>query len=91
MKKAGTNPIIIQSGWTEGFYGKIFKQGNKNLRFMVYVVGKSLAQHNKDLRPFYEKLIERGKHAKKGYTALGNKFIRIAFLMITHKKPLESK
>ncbi|WP_394235939.1 IS110 family transposase [Niallia oryzisoli] len=91
IKKAGTNPIIIQSGGTSGFYGKISKQGNKNLRFMVYTVGKCLAQHNKDLRPYYLKLKERGKHARKAYIALGNKFIRIAFSMLTHKKPFESK
>lgn len=91
IKKAGTNPIIIQSGGTQGFYGRISKQGNKNLRFMVYTVGKSLAQHNKDLRPYYEKLKERGKHARKAFIALGNKFIRIASSMLTHKKPYESK
>ena len=51
IKKAGTNPIIIQSGGTQGFYGKISKQGNKHLRFVVYTIGKSLAQHNQDLRP----------------------------------------
>ena len=91
IKKAGTNPIIIQSGGTQGFYGRISKQGNKHLRFMVYTVGKCLAQHNKDLRPYYERLKERGKHARKAFIALGNKFIRIAFSMLTNKKPYESK
>jgi transposase len=91
IKKAGTNPIIIQSGGTEGFYGRISKQGNKNLHFMVYTVGKLLAQHNQDLRPYYLGLKERGKHARKAFIALGNKFIRIAFSMLKHKKPYESK
>lgn len=91
IKKAGTNPIIIQSGGTEGFYGKISKQGNKNLRFIVYTVGKLLAQHNADLRPYYLGLKERGKHARKAFIALGNKFIRIAFSMLKQKKPYESK
>lgn len=91
IKKAGTNPIIIQSGGTEGFYGRISKQGNKHLRFMVYTVGRCLAQHNKDLRPYYEKLKARGKHARKAIIALGNKFIRIAFAMLKQHKPFESK
>jgi transposase len=91
IKKAGTNPIIIQSGGAKGFYGRISKQGNAHLRFMVYTVGKSLAQHNPDLRPYYEKLKERGKHARKAFIALGNKFIRIAFSMLKQKKPYESK
>lgn len=91
IKKAGTNPIIKQSAGTEGFYGRISKQGNKNLRFIVYTVGKCLAQHNKDLRPYYERLIQRGKHPRKAFIALGNKFIRIAFSMLKNKKPFESK
>lgn len=57
----------------------------------MYTVGKSLAQHNKDLRPFFDRLRERGKHARKAYIALGNKFIRIAFSMLQHKKPYQSK
>lgn len=32
IKKAGTNPIVIQSGGLEGFYGEISKQGNKFIR-----------------------------------------------------------
>jgi len=91
IKKAGTNPIIIQSGGTQGFYGRISKQGNKHLRFIVYTVGKCLAQHNKDLRPYYERLKDRGKHSRKAYIALGNKFIRIAFSMLKHKKTYETK
>lgn len=91
IKKAGTNPIIIQSGGTQGYYGRISKQGNKHLRFMVYTVGKCLAQHNKDLRPYFERLKERGKHARKAYIALGNKFIRIAFSMLKNNKPYETK
>jgi hypothetical protein len=31
------------------------------------------------LRPYYERLKDRGKHSRKAYIALGNKFIRIAF------------
>ncbi|WP_428910113.1 transposase [Niallia sp. Krafla_26] len=91
IKKAGTNPIIIQSGGTQGYYGRISKQGNRHLRFMVYTVGKCLAQHNKDLRPYYEKLKAKGKHARKAFIALGNKFIRIAFSMLKNRKPYESK
>jgi transposase len=91
IKKAGTNPIIIQSGGTQGYYGKISKQGNKHFRFVIYTIGKSLAQHNQDLRPFYDRLKAKGKHARKAYIALGNKFIRIAFSMLKHQKPYESK
>lgn len=91
IKKAGTNPIVIQSGGLQGFHGKISKQGNKNLRFIVYTIGKSLAQHNKDLRSYYNKLRDRGKHQRKAYIALGNKFIRIAFSMLKNRIVYETK
>jgi transposase len=90
IKKAGTNPIIIQSGGTRGYFGRISKQGNKHLRFIVYTVGKSLAQHNKDLKPFFDRLRDKGKHARKAYIAMGNKFIKIAFSMLKHHKPYRS-
>ncbi|MDT8858903.1 IS110 family transposase [Alkalihalobacillus sp. MEB130] len=91
IKKAGTNPIVIQSGGLEDFYGRISKQGNKHLRFIVYTIGKGLAQHNKDLRPYYEELRNRGKHQRKAYIALGNKFIRIAFAMLKNRMVYETK
>lgn len=90
IKKAGTNPIVIQSGGGRGYFGKISKQGNRNLRFIVYTVGKCLAQHNQDLKPFYTRLKEKGKHPRKIYVALGNKFIKIAFAMLRDKQPFQS-
>lgn len=91
IKKAGTNPIVIQSGGGRGYFGKISKQGNKNLRFIIYTVGKSLAQHNQDLKPFFTRLKEKGKHPRKIYIAMGNKFIKIAFSMLRNNQPFQSK
>jgi hypothetical protein len=91
IKKAGTNPMVIQSGGLQGFYGRISKQGNKHLRFIVYTIGKCLAQHNNDLSSYYDKLRERGKHQRKAYIALGNKFIRIAFSMLKNRTVYETK
>ncbi|MCG1027117.1 IS110 family transposase [Virgibacillus halodenitrificans] len=90
IKKAGTNPIVIQSGGGKGYFGKISKQGNRNLRFIVYTVGKCLAQHNQDLKLFYNRLKDKGKHPRKIYVAMGNKFIKIAFAMLKNKQPFES-
>jgi transposase len=91
IKKAGTNPIVIQSGGGKGYFGKISKQGNKNLRFIVYTVGKSLVQHNQDLKPFFTRLKDKGKHPRKVYIAVGNKFIKIAFSMLRNNQPFRSK
>lgn len=90
IKKAGTNPIIKQSGPSEGYYGQISKQGNANLRRAIYTAGRTLSAHNKALKPFYNRLKDKGKKARKIYIAMGNKFIRIAFAMLKNQKPFES-
>ncbi|WP_213021716.1 transposase, partial [Siminovitchia terrae] len=46
IKKAGTNPTIKQSGPKGGYYGRISKQGNANLRRAVYNAGRTLCVHN---------------------------------------------
>ena len=37
IKKAGTNPIVKQTGGGAGSYRKISKQGNDHLRYVVYI------------------------------------------------------
>lgn len=89
IKKAGTNPVIKQSGKGEGYHGRISKQGNANLRRAVYSAGKSLSIHNEALKPFYARLKEKRKKAGSVYIAMGNKFLKIAFAMLKNKKPFE--
>ncbi len=89
IKKAGTNPTIKQSGKSEGYYGRISKQGNANLRRVVYNAGRTLSVHNDALKPFYTRLKEKGKKAGKIYIAMGNKFLKIAFSMLKNHKPFE--
>jgi transposase len=89
IKKAGTNPIIKQSGYGEGYYGRISKQGNANLRRAVYNAGKSLSVHNEALKPFYTRLKEKGKKSGSLFIAMGNKFLKIAFAMLKNQKPFE--
>lgn len=89
IKKAGTNPTIKQSGPEAGYFGRISKQGNANLRRAVYNAGRTLSVHNDPLKPFYTRLKEKGKKAGKIYIAMGNKFLKIAFAMLKNQKPFE--
>lgn len=90
IKKAGTNPIMKQSGGGQGYFGRISKQGNPQLRYVIYNIGRCLSMHNKDLQPFALRLKERGKHSRKVFIALGNKFLKIAFAMLRDYKPFMS-
>jgi len=91
IKKAGTNPMVKQSGGQKGYYGKITKQGNKHLRYVLYQAGRSICRHNDDLRPFFDRLKQKGKHSKMIFIAMGNKLLKITFAMLTKKEPFHSK
>jgi transposase len=90
IKKAGTNPVVYQTGGKKGYYGKISKQGNSHFRYIVYLIGKSLAMHNPDLKEFYHRLKSKGKHSRSVYIALGNKFIKIAYALLRDAKAYQS-
>jgi transposase len=90
IKKAGTNPIIKQTGGTKGSYRKISKQGNDHLRYVVYLAGRNLCMHNHDLKAFYLRLKERGKHERAIFIAMGNKMLKIAFAMLRDRLPFLS-
>lgn len=90
IKKAGTNPIMKQSGGGQGYFGRISKQGNPQLRYVIYNVGRCLSMHNQDLQPFAFRLKERGKHSRKVFIAVGNKMLKIAFAMFRDHKPFRS-
>ncbi len=89
IKKAGTNPVIKQSGPGAGYKGRISKQGNANLRRAVYNAGRSLSIHNEALKPFAIRLKEKGKNAGSVYIAMGNKLLKIAFAMLTNGEPFQ--
>lgn len=90
IKKAGTNPIVKQTGGGAGSYRKISKQGNDHLRYVVYLVGRNLCMHNKDLKPFYERLKGRGKHERAIFIAMGNKMLKVAFAMLRDRSVFHS-
>ncbi|MFD2046384.1 transposase, partial [Ornithinibacillus salinisoli] len=89
IKKAGTNPVIKQSGPGAGYAGHISKQGNANLRRAVYNAGRSLSVHNEALKPFAMRLKDKGKKAGSVYIAMGNKLLKIAFAMLTKEEPFK--
>lgn len=91
IKKAGTNPMVKQSGGQKGYYGRITKQGNKHLRYVLYQAGRSLCRHNNDLKPFFDRLKQKGKHSKAIFIAMGNKLLKIIFAMLTKRQPFLAK
>lgn len=87
IKKAGTNAMVFQSGGGRGFYTKISKQGNKNLRAIIFTIGKNLSHGNLYFEDFYKRLKSKGKHTHAAYIAVGNKFLKVAFSMLKRGRP----
>lgn len=86
IKNAGTNPVVKESGGKKPVYGSISKQGNSKFRRVIYQAGKSLKRHNLYFKNFAERLKSKGKSGKQISIACGNKFIKVAYAMLTKKE-----
>lgn len=88
IKKAGTNPLVKQTGGGDPVYGSISKQGNPCLRSAIHSIGFSLAagRTNPYFKAFAVRLKEKGKKGSQIWIATGNKFIKVAFALLRDKK-----
>lgn len=86
IKKAGTNPIVKESGGKKPIYGSISKQGNPKFRYTIYLAGKSLKIHNPYFKKFANRLKSKGKSGNQINIACGNKFIKVAYAMLRKRE-----
>lgn len=80
---AGICPTIEQSGTSINIRGHINRNGDENLRSMLYVAAWSASRHNKACRECYQRLRSNGKSGKLAMIAVANKLIRQAFAVVT--------
>ena len=80
---AGICPIIERSGTSINIRGHINRNGDENLRSMLYVAAWSASRHNKACRECYQRLRSNGKSGKLAMIAVANKLIRQAFAVVT--------
>jgi len=90
IKMAGTNPIVKQSGGHKATHGGISKQGRRQFRNIVYLVGQVCSAMNPDLRKHYLALKDKGKKTRQAYIAIGNRVLRLAFAMLRDGKLYQS-
>lgn len=79
----GICPTIEQSGSSINIRGHINRNGDANLRSMLYIAAWSASQHNKACRECYQRLRQRGKSGKLAMIAVANKLVRQAFAVAT--------
>lgn len=80
---AGICPTIERSGTSINIRGHINRNGDENLRSMLYVAAWSTSRHNKACRECYQRLRSNGKSGKLAMIAVANKLIRQAFAVVT--------
>lgn len=89
IKLAGTNPVPEQSAGHNGQM-RISKQGNPWLREIVTRIGKNLSE---GCNPYFVAFTSHlsCRYGKQKRVAAGNKFIRVAYAMITKGELFEPK
>lgn len=82
IKLAGTNPVPDESGKRRGRM-RISRQGNPHLRELVFTMGRNLSELYPN--PYFEAFRARLAHltTNQKRIAVGNKFIRVAYAMLT--------
>src|SRR5271170_5593015 len=72
----GLAPIACDSGQHAG--KREIKGGRKHVRTALYMPANCAAQHNPDIKTFYDRLISRGKLPKVAITAAMRKLVILA-------------
>jgi len=85
---AGLDPVVRESGDSR-HEGQISKQGNKNLRWILYQCANTAVHNTKDpcLHGFYRRQLEKGKLKKVAMVATARKLLVALFHMLKKNEP----
>jgi len=82
----GIAPAPYESGSSVKRRGSISKRGNPLIRKILYMATLSAIKHNKTVKEFYERLLQKGKTKMVALIAAMNKLLRIIFAVVKHKR-----
>lgn len=83
---AGLAPYPQNSGSSKRGYRSIGGTGHQQLRSTLYMASASASRFNPILRPYYDKLLARGKLKKVARCAVARKLIHIAWACVTKQR-----
>ena len=83
---AGLDPIINQSGRFENKTGPISKRGSPMLRYALFIAANVARQYDENLKRYYDKKIDNGKHHYSAINATAAKLLRIIFWVLKNDK-----
>lgn len=88
---AGLDPIVSQSGRFENKSGKISKRGSPLLRKGLFLAANVARQNDENLKRFYDKKINEGKHHYSALNAVAAKVLRIVYWVLKNNKEYQTK
>jgi transposase len=83
---AGLDPRPRESGASVRGASHISKTGNARLRQALFMAALSAARHNPARRPFYQRLLARGKPKLVALTAVARKLLAVMVTLLKHKR-----
>src|SRR5450759_1877604 len=88
---AGLDPIVSQSGRFENKSGKISKRGSPLLRKGLFLATNVARQNDENLKRFYDKKINEGKHHYSALNAVAAKVLRIVYWVLKNNKEYQTQ
>lgn len=83
---AGLDPIEVSSGTSVHKRSRISKQGSKLIRSTLFMGTMISIEYNPEMRLFYERLKERGKHSTSAQIAVMRKIVTITFSLFKQQE-----
>jgi transposase len=83
----GVAPLNKDSGKMRG--KRMISGGRKDVRDALFMAARTAVNHNKVIKPFYERLIKAGKLYKVAMTACMRKILVILNAMVREKRPFQ--
>lgn len=83
----GVVPFEYQSGISIKGKHRVHKMANKNLKALLHLCAVSSLRYVKELRAYYDRKVEEGKHKMSVINAIRNKLVLRAFAVVKNGKP----
>lgn len=83
---AGLDPVTSQSGQQENKTGPISKRGSPLLRQALFLAANVARHSDENLRRYYNKKMNEGKHHYSALNATAAKLLRVVFWVLKNDK-----
>ncbi|KAF5425884.1 Transposase [Candidatus Methanomarinus sp.] len=88
---AGLDPIVKSSGNFKNKSGPISKRGSPDLRWALFMAANVARQNDVNLRKYYEKKRNEGKHFYAALNAVAAKLLRIVYWVLNNNKEYQTQ